>query len=102
MATKSQLKNSQYHLTPTEVKKVICAAKSFRDRCLIKAIAQTGMRRAETADVDVRDVDFDKNLVQIGEGKGGKSRTIPITGELASDLQHLIGSRKTGIVFSAP
>lgn len=101
MTAKSQLKNSEYHLTPAEIKKVIYAAKSFRDRSLIKTLAQTGMRRAEVANIDVRDIDFDKNLIQIREGKGGKSRTVPITDELASDLNHLVGSRKTGIVFES-
>jgi integrase/recombinase XerD len=101
MARRSQLKNSEYHLRPAEIKKVIYAAKTFRDRCLIKALAQTGIRRAEVANLDIRDVDFTKRLAEIREGKGGKSRTIPITDELASDLKHLIGGRKTGPVFQS-
>lgn len=101
MARKSQLKNSEYHLSPTEIRKVIYAANSFRDRCLIKTLAQTGMRRAEVANVDIRDVDFDNNLIHIREGKGGKSRTTPITDELASDFKHLIGTKKTGAVFES-
>ena len=101
MAHKSQLKNSEYHLSPAEIKKVIYAANSFRDRCLIKTLAQTGMRRAEAAKLDIRDIDFEKNLVHIREGKGGKSRTIPITDELVSDYKHLIGGKKTGAVFES-
>ena len=101
MSRKSQLKNSEYHLSPAEIKKVIYAANSFRDRCLIKTLAQTGMRRAEVAKLDIRDIDFEKNLVHIREGKGGKSRTIPITDELVSDYKHLIGGRKTGAVFES-
>ncbi len=101
MAYKSQLKNSEYYLSPTEIKKVIYAANSFRDRCLIKTLAQTGMRRAEVANLDIRDIDFDKNLIHIREGRGGKSRTIPITDELTSDFKHLIGGNKTGAVFES-
>lgn len=96
---KSQLKNSEFHLKPAEIKKVIYAAKNFRDRCLIKTLAQTAVRRAEAATLDVRDVDLERNLMNIREGKGGKSRTVPITDELASDFQHLIGTRKSGPLF---
>ncbi len=96
---KTQLKDSEYHLKPAEIKKIIYAAKHYRDRCMIKTLAHTAVRRAELAALDVRDIDFDRNLVQIREGKGGKSRTVPISEELANDLKHLIGSRKTGPLF---
>jgi integrase/recombinase XerD len=96
---KKQLKDSEYHLKPAEIKKVIYAAKSFRDRCLVKTLAHTAIRRAELANLDMRDLDFTRNLIQIREGKGGKSRTVPMSDELANDLNHLIGHRKAGPVF---
>jgi integrase len=61
----SQLKNSEYHLKPAEIKKVIYATKNFRDRCLLKTFAQTGLRRAEIANIDIRDINFEKNLICI-------------------------------------
>lgn len=97
----SQLKNSEYHLRPSEIKKIIYGTKNFRDRCLLKMFAQTGIRRAEIANLDLRDLDFEKNLIQVREGKGGKSRTIPMTDELASDLKHLMRGRKTGALFES-
>ena len=96
---KKQLKDSEYNLNPAEIKKIIYAAKSFRDRCLIKTLAHTALRRAELAKLDVRDLDFTRNLLQIREGKGGKSRTVPMSDELANDLSHLMGHRKAGPVF---
>jgi len=96
---KNQLKNSEYHLKPAEIKKVIYAAQNFRDRCLLKTLAHTAIRRAELAKLDIRDIDFKRNLIEIREGKGGKSRTVPMSEELTSDLQHLIGTRKAGPVF---
>jgi integrase len=57
------------------------------------------MRRFEIANLDIRDIDFQKRLIQIPKGKGGKSRTIPVSEDLLGDLKHLIGSRKTGPVF---
>lgn len=100
MATSHQLKNSEYHLKPSEVKKVVYASSlPFRDRCILKTFALTAIRRAELAALDVRDVQFEKRLLEVREGKGDKSRTIPITEELASDLRHLVANRKKGPIF---
>lgn len=101
MSNKHQLKDSEYHLSPAETKKIVYAAKNFRDRCLLKTLAYTAIRRAELADLDVKDVDFEKKTIEIREGKGDKSRTIPITDELSSDLKHLIGRRKKGYIFES-
>ncbi|MBI5711437.1 MAG: tyrosine-type recombinase/integrase [Candidatus Eisenbacteria bacterium] len=98
-APRQQLKNSQFALQLTEVRKVIYACDNPRDRTLVAALAATGMRRAEVAALDVRDVDLEARRVTIRSGKGGKQRTVPITEELASDLRLLIGKRATGPVF---
>ncbi len=68
-------------------------------RCLIKVLAHTAVRRAHVADSDTRDIDFESHLLQVREGRGGTSRTVRIAEELASDLRHLIGHRKSGPVF---
>lgn len=100
MPRSQQLKNSEFHLKPSDIKKVIYSSTlSFRDRCILKALAFTAMRRAELAALDVRDIDFTKRLIHIREGKGGKSRIVPMSDELASDIHHLVEHRKTGAVF---
>ena len=71
----------------------------MRDRCLIHALALTGMRRAELADLDVRDLDLEARRMTIRAGKGNKDRTVPITQELTSDLTLLVKKRKTGPVL---
>jgi integrase len=99
MPRKHQLQDSEYHLNPAAIRKVIYGTESFRDRCILKTFAQTGIRRAELAALDVRDVDLERRRLQIREGKGSKDRVVPITDELASDLAHLVGRRKTGPLF---
>lgn len=94
-----QLKASQFALKPAEVRKIIYACTNPRDRCLLAVLAYTGMRRAELAALDVRDLDLSARRVTIRSGKGGKERTVPITEEVASDLRLLIGRRSTGPVF---
>jgi integrase/recombinase XerD len=101
MPTKYQFKDSEFYLKPADLKKVIYGAENFRDRCILKTFAQTGIRRAELAAVDVRDLDLKRRRLRVREGKGAKERLIPITEELASDLTHLIGRRKTGSIFTS-
>lgn len=99
MPRRFQLKDSEYHLNPAALRKVIYGTESFRDRCILKTFAQTGIRRTELSSLDVRDLDLDRRRIRIREGKGAKERLLPITDELASDLSHLIGKRRTGPLF---
>lgn len=96
---KQQMRASAYHLKPAEIKKLIIATGSFRDRCIIKALFWLGLRRKELCSLDIRDLDFDRKRVTV-RGKGDKTRIIPIIDdEFLSDLKHLIGSRRDGPVF---
>ena len=99
MAAKQQLKDSEYHLSRQDIKKIVNAPVRFRDRCILKTFAQTAIRRFELVNLDVRDVDFDRKVVYIREGKGGKSRTVPISEDLLGDLRHQLSARKTGPLF---
>jgi site-specific recombinase XerD len=48
----------------------------------------------------VRDIDFERKRITVQNGKGGKTRIVPlIDDEYVSDLAHLIGLRKQGAVF---
>jgi len=99
-ASKHQLAASAYHLKPSDVRKLLLAAANFRDRCLIKTLSWLGVRRRELTQLDIRDLDAERKRVTIREGKGRKTRVIPIIDdEYLSDLLILIGSRKTGPLF---
>lgn len=96
---KQQMKASAYHLKPAEVRKLILAARDFRDRCIIKTLYWMGLRRQELVDFDIRDIDQDRKRVTV-RGKGDKTRIIPIINEEhLSDLMHYIGHRQQGPVF---
>ena len=97
---RQQLKASAYSLKPAEVKKLVIATTRFRDRTVIKSLYWLGLRRKELVELDIRDIDFERKRVKVREGKGGKTRIVPIIDdELVGDLKHLIGSRKSGPVF---
>lgn len=93
---------SVYSLTLEDIDKIIDAAPSFRDRVMIEVFARTGMRRAELKDLQINHLDFDKRRIHIHEGKGKKSRTVPIDNKTLVDIKQLVGSRKQGNVFTSP
>ena len=50
----------------------------IRDRSMLETLYSTGMRRMEIANLKLNDVDMDRGMVMIQEGKGAKDRYIPI------------------------
>lgn len=97
---KQQMRASAYHLKPAEIKKLVIACANFRDRCIIKTLYWLGLRRQELVNLDVRDIDFERKRVNVRQGKGGKTRIVPmIDDEYIGDVKHLIGARKEGPVF---
>jgi site-specific recombinase XerD len=99
-ASKHQLAASAYHIRPADLRKLLLAATKFRDRCLIKTLWWLGVRRSELIQLDVPDLEVERKRVTVQEGKGDKTRVIPIIDdEYLSDLIILIGHRKTGPIF---
>jgi integrase/recombinase XerD len=70
-------------LTADEAEAVLAAADvrtalGVRDRAMMELLYSTGMRRMEIVGLDVEDVDAERGLVMIREGKGKKDRVVPI------------------------
>ena len=96
-----KIKYSDYILKPSEIKKLIYATKSFRDRCILKILAYTAIRRHELVGLDIQDIDFERKRMTVRKGKGGKIRIIPLSEDLLSDLKHLIGNNNKGPLFES-
>ena len=58
-------------------------ALGLRDRAILETFYSTGMRRKELMQLHVYDVDGDRGVVMIRQGKGKKDRIVPI-GDRAS------------------
>ena len=100
MTMTQQMQSSAYPLKYADVRKLIVAAPNFRDRCVVKTLFWFGLRREELAELDIRDIDFERRRITVRMGKGEKTRVIPsIDEETLNDLRHLIGERQTGPVF---
>jgi integrase len=98
-AIRSQLANAEFSLTAEQVRRLIVAAPCSRDRALIRLLAETGLRRHEAAQLNVGDVDLEKRLVIVRNGKGNKLRVVPITTQLAVELGDLVSTSRSGAVF---
>jgi integrase/recombinase XerD len=66
---------------------------------LIKTLFQTGARASEFAHIKVEDFFLDEATILITQGKGGKSRYVPILPGLAQELRTYLGNRATGYLF---
>jgi len=68
-------------ISPGEVKKVIAACTKLRDKLLVSLTYATGMRVSEVARLKWQDLDFERNLFHVRQGKGNADRQVsmPIT-----------------------
>lgn len=70
-------------LTAAETEKVLALVDTtspigLRDRAMIEVLYSTGMRRMEIANLHIGDIDCERAVVLIRQGKGCKDRMIPI------------------------
>ena len=90
MGHKFQMLDSEFHLSAAEIKKLLNANLSARDAALVRALAETGIRRFELANLETRDLDLANHLLTVRHGKGNKSRQVPITAELLNRLNTIL------------
>ena len=79
-----------YYLKPAEVRQLIQETETLRDKCLIKTLAYTGLRREEAVNLNIEDIDFETERIIVQAGKGNKSRMVPASKSLLTDLKFLI------------
>lgn len=74
---------------------------AVRDRLIIDLLYSTGIRRAEAASLQDRDIDFNRKTILV-LGKGNKERQIPFGHELETLLQQYIRERDAEFPAPAP
>jgi integrase/recombinase XerD len=77
--------------------------RAYRDKgehgLLIKTLFQTGARVSEFVHVKVEEFFLDEAMILLTQGKGGKSRYVPILPELAHELRTHLSNRTMGYLF---
>lgn len=82
------------YLSVDELKRFVgTPTNSLRDRVAWSLLAWLGLRRGELLGLKVGDVDHIHALIQIINGKGGLSRTLPVPKTIRADLKSLCAGR---------
>jgi site-specific recombinase XerD len=74
-------------LSPEEVVRLFDAADPGRDRVLLQTAYACGLRLGELLHLQVRDIDGQRLVVQVRQGKGQKDRLVPLSARLLEELR---------------
>ena len=85
-------------LTEPQVKRLIAATRTKRERALLELIYSTGCRTREMARLRVENLDFEGRTVRV-QGKFNKTRFAFLTPSASAALRDYIQDRKSGWVF---
>ena len=81
-------------LSREEVARLIDAAGTLFRGTLLITLYATGMRRSELARLKVSDIDSQRMIIRVVEGKGGKDRDLPLSPALLGTLREYWRWRK--------
>ena len=74
-------------LSPDEVALLIGAASNLFHQTILMTLYSTGMRRAELCNLKTTDIDSERMMVHIHQGKGGRDRDVPLSQKLLETLR---------------
>lgn len=70
------------------------AKRRYRVHVICELLYSTGMRIGEAASLELDDIDFEKGLVRIRKGKGGRSRVVFLNEYAKEVLQHYVADMR--------
>ena len=73
--------------TRDEVRRLLCAPLSLRDRALLTTTYATGLRLSEVTRLQVHDLDAEAGILRVRNGKGGIGRVVPLRESLLVQLR---------------
>jgi site-specific recombinase XerD len=74
-------------LSPEEVARLIDASRNLYHRTLLMTLYSTAMRRAELCRLKVTDIDSQRMMIRIEQGKGRRDRNVPLSPKLLETLR---------------
>lgn len=89
-------KSQRIPLTGIEMQKIFAQCKKDRYRAIVSILASSGLRVAEIVNLDISDLDFKEQIINVRNGKGGKSRVTMFDSASAYYLERYLVSRKDG------
>jgi len=89
--------------SPEEISRLIESARSPCDRTILMTLYATGVRRAECAALKITDIDGQRMVLHIQQGKGGKDRDVVLSPRLLEEFkQHYRRLRRKPAVWLFP
>jgi integrase/recombinase XerD len=88
-------------LSREEVARLIDSTGNLRHRTILMTLYSTGVRRSELCRLRPEDIDKERMVIRIRQGKGGKDREVPLSPKLLHQLRTYYRSlkRKNGWLF---
>jgi len=74
-------------LSLEEVTKLIDSAANLTHRAMLMTLYSTGLRRAELVHLKVSDIDSQRMVIHVHQGKGSKDRDVPLSPKLLETLR---------------
>jgi integrase len=74
-------------LSPREVERLLAAAGKLRDRCLLMTAYSAGLRVDELIHLKLSDVDPERMMIRVEQGKGKKDRYTILSQRLLGELK---------------
>lgn len=74
-------------LSKEKVLQMIKCTRNLKHRCIIKLLYSAGLRRAELINLKITDIDSDRMLIKVTQGKGKKDRFTTLSHTLLIDLR---------------
>lgn len=82
-------------LTPPEVERLLRAATHLKHQVLLMTIYSAGLRLSEALNLTHEDVDSERMVIHIRQGKGKRDRTVPLSSVLVHALRQYRRSHGT-------
>lgn len=84
------------YLTHEQVELAREACDNLLDRCLVEVLYGSGLRVSEAAALDWTDIDWQERTITVRDGKGGKTRMVPMSTRSSLLLQRMQRERVDG------
>jgi integrase/recombinase XerD len=75
-------------LSTIEMKELYQTCSTLREKAVLHLFYGCGLRRSEGVQLNIRDIHLRSGLLYVRQGKGGKSRTVPLTDTITEDLKN--------------
>jgi integrase/recombinase XerD len=90
-------------LSREEIKKLLAVTENLKHRLLLLLLYGCGLRCGEIRNIRIADIDFDRMMLFVKNGKGGKDRYVPLSAHQVEELQEFIAKEgRTDYLFGKP